>query len=492
MSRKRSRIHAKIPMPNENVTMTVGNKILIESVFKDIGLDVFLEEMKRSQGNSVAAETIALVANSVEMTGLSINRLDRVLADEHVRMEYGLDRSAPRSIYRTVERLGKNSDIIVRFLGNVLKRRYGVGMDTVFMDWTSMYFEAPENAIVRAGYSRDNRPDRPQVTVGLSMDRETGMPVGLTVNPGNTMDVTHFDDTFQQVLPLLPKDAMIVFDNGAYSKNNAKLLDSLNFGFVTRLQLNASDDAFVRTHKKDWEPLDEDISFLKIDGSLGRTRYVFHSKKREWEALERYQKRAERDWDHMVELRNAVEKGRQPRKKYRISNCFVDTRLSYRFPLSFASKQEAVDHAARSMIGGREGLFVLLTNRSLSASKTLETYRSRNAIETAFRDLKHGIDWRPARCTSPNAIRGRILISFLALFCMSMLRFLYPDFKKKTAESLVEELSSFSLTILKESEQVKRRVYSNFGPLIRRLKGGKPSVVAPKAPIQTVLGVFST
>ena len=82
----------------------------------------------------------------------------------------------------------------------------------------------------------------------------------------------------------------------------------LYFGFVTRLQLNASDDAFVRTHKKDWEPLDEDISFLKIDGSLGRTRYVFHSKKREWEALERYQKRAERDWDHMVELRNAVEK----------------------------------------------------------------------------------------------------------------------------------------------------------------------------------------
>ena len=55
MSRKRSRIHAKIPMPNENVTMTVGNKILIESVFKDIGLDVFLEEMKRSRGNFVTS-----------------------------------------------------------------------------------------------------------------------------------------------------------------------------------------------------------------------------------------------------------------------------------------------------------------------------------------------------------------------------------------------------------------------------------------------------
>ncbi len=241
MSRKRTRIHARISMPNENVTMTAGNRILAESVFKDTGLDEFLEGLKRSQGNSVAAETIALIANSVEMTGLSINRLDRILADEHVRIEYGLDRSAARSIYRTVERLGRNSDDIVRFLAKVLRTHYNVGMDTVFMDWTSMYFEAPPNNIVKLGYSRDKRPDRPQVTVGLSMDRATGMPIGLTVNPGNIMDVTHFDETFRQLRPLLPDDAMLVFDNGAYSKDNAKLLDSSGFGFVTRLQLNTSD-----------------------------------------------------------------------------------------------------------------------------------------------------------------------------------------------------------------------------------------------------------
>ena len=69
MSRKRNRIRAQIPMPNQNVTMTAGNRILVESLFKDTGLDFFLEGLKRSQGNSVAAETVALVANSVEMTG---------------------------------------------------------------------------------------------------------------------------------------------------------------------------------------------------------------------------------------------------------------------------------------------------------------------------------------------------------------------------------------------------------------------------------------
>ncbi|HKM13349.1 MAG TPA: hypothetical protein VJY42_00265, partial [Candidatus Methanomethylophilaceae archaeon] len=104
------------------------------------------------------------------MTGLSVNRLGRVLSDDMVREEYGLGANAPRSVYRTVERLGRNSNAIVSYLGDVLKRKYGVRMDAVFMDWTSMYFEAPQKGIVRVGYSRDHRPDKPQITVGLSMD----------------------------------------------------------------------------------------------------------------------------------------------------------------------------------------------------------------------------------------------------------------------------------------------------------------------------------
>ena len=119
-----------------------------------------------------------------------------------------------------------------------------------------------------------------------------------------------------------------------------------------------------------------------------------------------------------------------------------------------------------------------------------QRYRNRNDIETMFRDLKHGIDWRPARCTSEDAIRGRILIAFLALFCMSMIRFLYPEFRSKTAESIVEELTSFSLTILSENNDQKRHVFSNFGRIIRRLWYGKVSVPAPKAPGQTVLDGF--
>lgn len=122
------------------------------------------------------------------------------------------------------------------------------------------------------------------------------------------------------------------------------------------------------------------------------------------------------------------------------------------------------------MVTGREGLFVLLTNRPLTAEKTIELYRARNQVEGAFRDLKHGIDWRPARCTNEMAIKGRILISFLALFCISMVRFLHPEYRNRTAESICEELGSFSLTILVRDNEPKRRIFSNFVPLIRLLR----------------------
>ncbi|KQM11347.1 hypothetical protein AOA80_09400 [Methanomassiliicoccales archaeon RumEn M1] len=333
--------------------MSMGHKVLVDAVLSDLGLDVFLDGLKRDQGEKVSREVSALVACSAEMTGISVNRLDRLLDDETVREEHGLGGGASRSIYRTVERIGRKSDDIVRFIGDALRARYGVGMDTVFMDWTSMYFEAEQNKFVRVGYSRDHRPDRPQVTVGLSVDKASGMPVGLTIMPGNVVDVTHFRETFEQIRTLLPDDAMIVFDNGAYSRENAALLDKGGFGFVTRLQMNASDDAFVKAHENEFVELGEDMSCLEVQGNLGRKRLIFRSMKLRDETFLRYRRKAERDYDDMVNLKAAVDGGRRPRRKYRTSNCFVDTRLSYVFPLDVMSRGEkkVMDIASNALDG---------------------------------------------------------------------------------------------------------------------------------------------
>ena len=135
---------------------------------------------------------------------------------------------------------------------------------------------------------------------------------------------------------------------------------------------------------------------MRTKGNLGRTRYIFSNKKLRSDVLYRYQGKAERDWDEMQTIRKNIDAGKRPRKKYRNSNCFVNTGLSYQFPLGGRNKEDGMEMAVNNMITGREGLFVLLSNRPLTALEILDLYRARNDIETGFRDLKHGIDWRPA------------------------------------------------------------------------------------------------
>ena len=63
------------------------------------------------------------------------------------------------------------------------------GLDCVFFDTTSIYFEGEGGATIGAlGHSKDHRPDLNQMVVGVILD-EQGQPVCSEMWPGNTTDV---------------------------------------------------------------------------------------------------------------------------------------------------------------------------------------------------------------------------------------------------------------------------------------------------------------
>lgn len=171
----------------------------------------------------------------------------------------------------------------------------------------------------------------------------------------------------------------------------------------------------MNKHKGDRIPIGDILSYQLIEGDPKRRRYIFRNEKPRSDIPARYGRKAERDWEEMEIIRKNIDIGKKPRKKYRNSDCFADTKLSYMFPLDCFTKEEAIDHAVERMITGREGLFVLLTDRLSTAEKVIGLYRAGNQAESALRDLKHGIDRRPAGCTNGMAIEGRILTSFPAL-----------------------------------------------------------------------------
>lgn len=68
----------------------------------------------------------------------------------------------------------------------------------VFWDTTSTYFEGNGPAELGVyGYSKDHRPDRIQVMIGVVMTR-SGIPIAHEVFPGNTSDVDTFKHIFSR------------------------------------------------------------------------------------------------------------------------------------------------------------------------------------------------------------------------------------------------------------------------------------------------------
>jgi transposase len=69
------------------------------------------------------------------------------------------------------------------------RRDLFTGLDIVFFDTTSIYFEgAGGETLGKKGNSKDHRPDRNQMVVGVIID-DNGKPICCEMWPGNTADV---------------------------------------------------------------------------------------------------------------------------------------------------------------------------------------------------------------------------------------------------------------------------------------------------------------
>ena len=227
---------------NANITVSAGAIESVSTVFEALGLNPLLDSLKRDQGVRVSDAVKALVAYKMTADGVSIRRFDEFLSDPRHRDAYSLGkRCDPKSLYRVCDRLGASIDAVVNHVNTVLKEQYGVDYKVVYEDWTGIFFESRTTNIIRFGHTKDHRPDRPQVSVGLNVDGGSGMNCGLTVRAGNIVDVTHFKDTFMQIEKFMGRGSMVVFDCGGYSAENAKLVTGAGRDFLTRPQTNDSD-----------------------------------------------------------------------------------------------------------------------------------------------------------------------------------------------------------------------------------------------------------
>jgi hypothetical protein len=283
-------------------------------------------------------------------------------------------------------------------------------LDVVFFDTTSIYFEGDGGDTVgQYGHSKDHRPDRKQMVVGLVIDGD-GHPLCCELWPGNTTDVKTLVPIVDRLRSRFAvREVCIVADRGMISQGVMDQLEGhAGWSYILGVRMRAVkamrellagdtgpyEEVFPRPTTRT-EPAALQVRSVTVDGQD----YVLCLNDDE-AAKDRHDREA-----IVAALRDALRAG--------------DTALvgnkGYRRYLKSTGHRFEVDEEKIAADARYDGKWVLTTNTGLDAFTTALTYKHLWMVEALFRSMKSVLDTRPIYHKCDETIRGHVFCSFLAL-----------------------------------------------------------------------------
>ncbi len=291
------------------------------------------------------------------------------------------------------------------------RRDLFTGLDLVFLDTTSIYFEgAGGESIGQKGYSKDHRPDLNQMVVGALLD-DKGKPVCCEMWPGNTTDVTTLIPVIDRIRNRFHVgEFCIVADRGMISADTLKKLEdpqrniSYIFGARMRKVNEVKRDVLSRQGRyRELYPegkTSKDPAPLKVkEVSVNGSRYI----------LCLNTKQARKDAQDRQAIVEALKEKIKTTPKSLVGN------KGYRKYLKFSRDSVSINQDKVQYDSRFDGKWVLKTNTDLPADQVALKYKELWQVEHLFRDIKSILETRPIFHKRDETIRGHVFCSFLAL-----------------------------------------------------------------------------
>jgi len=232
--------------PNDNKSFSIGTMLMVDDWYERLDLPAVIGRHK-DRGISLDALVRGMLAYKLG-DNFSVLRAGEWLNRPEVREHYELREFNVKTLYRAVETLGRNRERIVRELQDRVLKLLGCESTDVLMDWTSIVYYGDMSSLAKYGYSRDHRPDKKQVTLGVAqLAPPVNVPVAMTVEPGNINDQEHFRRTYDQVRSVLSESSLVIFDKGANDKRNLDSIILDRNDYLTSKKLNMADDRVFQT-----------------------------------------------------------------------------------------------------------------------------------------------------------------------------------------------------------------------------------------------------
>jgi transposase len=398
----------------------IGPALIFERLWKELGVDRILHRhlAERKFGFDVERAIFLTVLHRLFTSGsdrscdrwhrdyvvngvsdLSLHHLYRAMAFLGETIEDQKDRSSsPRCIKDAIE-----EDLFS------LRRDLFTGLDLVFFDTTSLYFEGEGGETLgQLGHTKDHRPDLNQMIVGVVLDNH-GNPVCSEMWPGNTADVKSLIPVITRIRSRFNIGRFcVVADRGMISGDTVAWLENEHIPYILGARMRKvkeiKEEVLSRAgryHEVYPEgPASKDPSPLKVkEVVVDDRRYIVCVNT----------KQARKDAADREAIIGALQEKLKENPKSLVGNKGFRKYLAMdRDTVSLNEKK--IEEEKRF-----DGKWVLKTTADLSAEEVARKYKDLWQVEQVFRDMKSVLDTRPVFHQRDETIRGHVFCSFLAL-----------------------------------------------------------------------------
>ena len=403
-----------------------GHVAAVRGMIRKLGLDKLLQG-RAGVDKRVRTLIEALIIQRIIAPGskLAFHRaLNPETATSSLALSVGLADVAEREVYEALDWLVAEQSRIEA----ALAKKHLVDGTLVLYDVSSSYMEGRCCALAKHGYSRDHRPDRPQIVYGL-LCASDGTPVAVEVFEGNTSDPQTIREQVEKLKRRFKlSHVALVGDRGMItSKRISEELQPAGLDWISCLRAPqiaalAADTGPLQLSLFDERDLAEIVSpdFPGERLVACRNPALAEERARKREALLQSTER------ELARIATTVAK--KPAKhdaaaiglavgavidKHKMKKHFDLKIADGRF--TFARKQDEIDAEARL-----DGIYVIRTSlpkEKIGAEAAVAAYKSLAQVERAFRSLK-GVDLqvRPVHHWLAARVKAHVFLCMLAYY----------------------------------------------------------------------------
>jgi hypothetical protein len=428
-----------------------GGPYVLDALWQELALPAFLQAaqaQRRLQFDAaLALEVMVLNRLLAPRSKLAVQRWAPRLAlpgAEPGALEY-------QHYLRALDLLHAQHAALEQHLFLRLSDLFSLELDVVFYALTSSYFEGAACPLARHGHSRDHRPDRPQLVLGLAVTRE-GLPLAHRVWAGHRADVTTLGEVVEDLRGRFRLGrCLLVADRGMVSAANLQAIRNAELHYLIALKRRPS--ALARQAIGDGGmagavAVQDGLWAREAPGPEGDRVIVCRSDERAAEERQWREELIAQTAAALARLQRRSQRARPPPRDRVVEAATQILRASYGYryvayqvdaggQLTFGRKAEVLAEEV-----ARDGTFVLRTNDpSLDVAEAARAYKQLQRVERGFRELKDFLKLRPIWHYRPARVKAHVAVCVLAYLLETVLeQRLAQGGRPQTARAALEAL----------------------------------------------------